>query len=292
LSLRSRVSLRGSAFGLLIAALVISGAGPAASQSTARDDAARRSVLEYARWAEQVLASPPAGVQFLPLLEDRLAERVGRARDEHALGALRRDAGLRRAARAHAVDMLERDYTGHVDADGRSAPERVGILDRRFIGLVGENLAEQVGVPADAVVEQVGPMASKLVSGFFGSPEHRKNLLDPDYTHQGIGAAAAGDRLIIVHVFGARRAVLKQELPLQVRQGAELPLAFEQGEGLSTRAKYAFAKPGQPAGDVVPLDLALSEVTVEPGTYQLEFFFSTSQANRFAVVPGPILIVE
>jgi hypothetical protein len=142
------------------------------------------------------------------------------------------------------------------------------------------------------VAEQVGPTALKLVNGFLNSPEHRKNLLDPDYTDQGIGAAAAGDRLIVVHVFGARRALLQQELSLQVRQGAELPLAFEQGEGLSTPAKYAFAKPGQPAGDVVPLDLGLSEVAVEPGTYQLEFFFSTGQANRFAVVPRPILVVE
>jgi uncharacterized protein YkwD len=290
--MRSGISLHGAIRAFLIVAVVISGVGRAASQSSDPADGAQRSVLEYAGWAEQVLASPPAGVQFLPALEDRLAERVGKARDEHAQEALRRDAGLQRAARAHAVDMLERDYTGHIGPDGRSAIERVGILDRRFIGLVGENLAEQVGFPADAVAEQAGPTALRLVSGFRGSPEHRKNLLDPDYTDQGIGAAAAGDRLMVVHVFGARRAALRQDLPLQVRQGAKLPLAFEEGAGLSTPAKYAFARPGQRAGEVVPLEVALNEVALEPGTYQLKFFLSTGQSNRFAVVPGPILVVE
>ena len=282
---------RGGAMAGLIAALVIGGAVAGASQGSDQDDA-RRSVLGYADWAEQVLAEPPAGIQFLPTLEDRLAERVSKARAEHDLGTLRRETGLRGAARAHAMDMLQRDYTGHIGPAGRSATERVGILDRRFIGLTGENLAENVGIPAAAVAGQVGPMALKLVSGFLDSPEHRKNLLNPDYTHQGIGAAAEGDRLIVVHVFGARRAALKEDLPLQVSQGATLPLAFEEGEGLSTPAKYAFARPSEPRGEVVPLDVALNEVVVEPGAYQLQFFLPTEQGNRFAVVPGPIVVVQ
>ena len=135
-------------------------------------------------------------------------------------------------------------------------------------------------------------MALKLVSGFLESPDHRKNLLDPDYTQHGIGAAAAGDRLIVVHAFGDPRAAIAQELRLQVAQGAELPLRFEQGDGLRTPAKYAFARPGQPAGEVVPLDVTLKEVAVEPGTYQLQFFLPTEQSNRFAVVPGPVVVVE
>jgi hypothetical protein len=122
-------------------------------------------------------------------------------------------------------------------------------------------------------------MALKLVSGFLESPDHRENLLNPDYTDHGIGAAAAGDRLIVVHVFGARRGALEQDLPLQVSQGAELPLAFEEGEGLSTPVKYGFARLGQPTAEVVPLDVALSEVVVEPGAYQLQFLCRPSRAT-------------
>ena len=288
----SDILRRGGAVAGLIAGLALGGAVLGADQGSDRDDATGRSALEYAQWAEQVLASPPAGMQFLPTLEDRLAERIGVARREHDLGALRRAAGLQRAARAHAIDMLQRDYTGHIGPAGRSAAERVGILDRRFIGLTGENLAENVGLPAAAVADQVGPMAFKLVSGFLDSSGHRKNLLNPDYTRHGIGAAVEGDRLVVVHVFGDRHAALAQDLQLQVAQGAELPLAFEQNESLSTPAKYAFGRPGEPTGEVVPLDVELTEVAVEPGTYQLRFFLPTEQSNRFAVVNGPILVVQ
>lgn len=276
----------------LIAGLVIGGAVPGVSQGSDQDDAARRSVLEYANWAEQVLAAPPAGIRLLPTLEGRLAERVRKERGEREVGVLRRAPGLQRAARAHAVDMLEHDYTSHIGPDGRTVIERVGILDRRFIGLTGENLGENVGIPGDAVVEQLGPMALKLMSGFLDSPDHRKNLLNPDYTDHGIGAAAAGDRLIVVQVFGSRRAALKQDLPLQVPRGARLPLAFEEGEGLSTPVKYGFARPGQPTAEVVPLDVGLNEVVVEPGAYQLQFFLPTEQIDRFAVVPGPVVVVQ
>ena len=170
----------------LAAGLLTSAAVAGASQG----EDAQRSVLEYSRWAEQALAAPPGDVEFLPALEDRLAERVDERRREGDLSPLSRDPGLQRAARAHAIDMLQRDYTGHIGPEGRSATERVGILHRRFIGSTGENLAEHVGIPASAVAEQVGPMAAQLTRGFLDSPEHRKNLLGPDYTDHGIGAAA------------------------------------------------------------------------------------------------------
>ena len=272
----------------LLAWALMTGVVHGASQ----DDAAQRSALAYAVWAEQVLAAPPAGIEYLPALEERIAERVSKERREHDVSTLRLDPGLRRAARAHAVDMLLRGYTGHVGPAGRSAAERVGILDRRFIGSTGENLAENVGIPAQAAAAQVGPMAMKLVGGFLESAEHRENLLHPDYTDHGIGAATQGDRLIVVHVFGARRAALAQDMPLQLAEGGELPLAFAEGEGLSTPAQYGFARAGQPKGEVVPLDVALNEVAVEPGTYQLQFFLPTDQSDRFLVADGPIVVVQ
>lgn len=285
--LPSRLAIAG-----LVAGLLTCGVGPGASQGFAGSDESQRSVLEYARWAEQALSSLPAGIELLPALEDRLAERVSKERRERDLSALSRDPGLHRAARAHAIDMLQRDYTAHVGPAGRSATERVAILHRRFIGSTGENLAEHIGIPANAVAGQAEAMALQLISGFLDSPEHRKNLLEPDYTDHGIGAAASGDRLIVVHVFGARRAALAQDLPLQVPEGAELPLAFQEGEGLSVPAKYGFARPGQPSAEIVPLDAALTEVAVEPGTYQLRFFLPTEQPDRYEVAGGPAIIVQ
>lgn len=285
---RPGFKVRAATAGLLLGLVASSGA-EAIAQGAGSE---RRSVPAYAEWASRVVASPPEGISLLPALEDRLAERAADQRREHDRPPLQRDADLQRAARAHAIDMLERDYVGHFGPEGRSVADRVGILHRRFIGTAGENLAEHTGLPQRAAAEQTGPLALKLMSGFLESPEHRKNLLNPDYTHEGIGAAGEGERLVVVHVFGARLAVLQRDLPLRTLQGAELPLAFQEGEALRTPTKYGFARPGQPLAEVVPLDVAIREVAVAPGTYRLTFFLPVDQSDGFLVAPGPILLVR
>jgi len=281
--LRVRFAIAGILVGLL--------AGDGAQGTSQDADPGRRSVLEYAEWARQVVASPPAPISLLPALEDGLARRAGDQRREHDLPAMHPDPDLQRAARAHAIEMLERGYLGHTSPDGRSVADRVGILHRRFIGATGENLAEYTGLPHQAA-DQTGSLALKLMSGFLESPEHRENLLNPDYTHHGVGAAGQGEQLVVVHVFGAWRAALQRDLPLELPEGAELPLAFEQGEGLSAPAKYGFGRAGQPSVEIVPLDVAQNKVAVEPGTYQLQFFLPTDQPDRYEVANGPAIIVQ
>jgi uncharacterized protein YkwD len=254
----------------------------------------RASPLGYARWAEQALEEPPDGVRFMDHLSQRLLELTHRRRGHTPgrLHPLEEDQGLSRAARAHALDLLERTYLDHLDRHGRTASERVGILDRRFVGAVGENLAEHIGLEADAVADQIGPLAHRIMDGWMRSSGHRHNLLSPTYTHQGIGAAVQGERLVVVHVFGERRAALEEPLPISVKSGHELPLTVSPGSGHRVPEKYGFARPGQPAGDVVTIDLSAREVMVDPGTYRVEFFIPTEQSNTFSVADGPIVVVE
>ena len=281
--LRVRFAIAGILVGLL--------AGTGAHGTSQDADPGRRSVPEYAEWARQVVASPPAGISLVPALEDELAGRVGEQRREHDLPTMQPDPDLQLAARAHAIEMLERGYLGHVSPDGHTVAGRVGILHRRFIGSTGENLAEHTGL-AHQAADQTGPLALKLMSGFLESPEHRENLLDPDFTHHGVGAAGQGERVVVVHVFGARRAALQRDLPLQVPEGAELPLAFGQGQGLSAPEKYGFGRAGQRSAETMPLDVALNEVAVGPGTDQLQFFLPTEHPDRYEVANGPAIIVQ
>lgn len=44
-------------------------------------------------------------------------------------------------------------------------------------------------------------IARKVVDGWMNSPGHRRNILEPEYTHGGIGIAAVNDYLIITHNF-------------------------------------------------------------------------------------------
>lgn len=261
---------------------------------SAETDGGRDSPVGYAAWAKQVLETPPASIGMLDELSARLTEMAAKRRRDAAgrLRPLADHGGLGRAARAHAIDLLDREYMDHASPDGRTASERVGILDRRFVGGVGENLAEHVGLGEEELRDQIGPLALKIMDGWMASSGHRHNLLSPEYTHQGIGAAVRGDRLVVVHVFGARQATLEEPLPIAVKAGRELPLGVSENAGGLAPEKYALAPAGQPASEVVALDLSSNEIVVDPGIYRLEFFIPTKQSQTFAVADGPILVVE
>lgn len=253
----------------------------------------RSTAVGYAEWAKAAVASPPPGTRFLGDLKLQLADLANRRRA--ATGdapALAPDPGLELAARAHALDMLERGYMDHVGPDGRDVGDRVAILHRRFIGGTGENLAEHEGLEVGQLAEQAAPLAGKIVDGWMASPGHRQNLLEPEYSHHGLAAAGRGDRVVMVHVFGRRRALLQEPLPLEVERGARLPLEVEPSGDTPPPQKFAFAPAGKAAAELVTLDLAASEVVVGPGEYQLKFFIPTGREGYFEIADGPLLVVR
>ena len=246
----------------------------------------------YAEWAEAALADPHPEIRFLAPLEQRLVELTNQRRAEAGIAPLDADPGLERAARAHALDMLARDYMDHVGPDGRDVGDRVAILHRRFIGGTGENLAEHRGIGVAELADQAGPLAVKMVDGWMDSPGHRKNILEPDYTHVGLAAAGEGDRLVIVQVFGRRSALLAEPLPLEVEQGAELPLAIQTSGDARAPQKFAFAPPDTATEELVTLELSSNEVVVGPGRYRLKFMIPTEREGYFSVADGPLLVVR
>ena len=260
----------------------------------AAEEADRSALEDYAIWANRSLKSLPEGVQLLEPLARRLVEltSVRRREADADLEPLETDPELLPAARAHALDMLERGYFDHVTPGGLGPSDRVALLHRRLVGGVGENIAEHRGLSAGQLEAQVGPLAVKIMDGLIQSPAHRENILNPEYTHLAIAAVAKGEGLVVVQLFEARRALLAERLPLHVRRGEKLPLKFEQGQGLAVPAEYAYARPGQSVQELVALDLSSHEVAVGPGVYFLKFLFPTEQTDRFDVVDGPAIFVR
>lgn len=133
-----------------------------------------------------------------PALEAALLVETNRVRAEHGLGPLRTDPGLVRAARAHAAENAARGVLDHgsPDPDRDTPAERVA---RAGVALVeiGENLAR---IPGDAA-------AARAVEGWLASPPHRRNLLDPTFTHVGFGTAAGPGGHYLVQLLGARPLV-------------------------------------------------------------------------------------
>lgn len=107
---------------------------------------------------------------------------VQRAR--HDLRPLRQNADLARSSARHSQDMVDDNYFDHVSPAGETPLARIKAstyLPRRSAYLVGENIAlgtMQLATPAS------------IVAGWMRSPDHRANILNPDFRDSGIGIIA------------------------------------------------------------------------------------------------------
>jgi hypothetical protein len=94
--------------------------------------------------------------------------------------ALKLNSQLTAAAQAKANDMAGRDYWSHKTPDGEEPWVFVAEQSYNYQKL-GENLA--TGFSNEQAT----------VNGWYASPPHRENLLDPNYTEVGFGIASVPD---------------------------------------------------------------------------------------------------
>jgi uncharacterized protein YkwD len=148
---------------------------------------------------QTAFAGLPSLLPSLPehYLEDRLLTLTNDARSAAGLTPLSRSAVLAQAARQHAEEMLRLGYFGHVSP----TPGRRTLEDRvRLVGgthaAAGENLANVSIRDLD--------VASRIIDGWFASPGHRANLLEPAWTHVGFGLSEdRNGHAYVVQVFAS-----------------------------------------------------------------------------------------
>ncbi|MET9393041.1 CAP domain-containing protein [Streptomyces sp. NPDC006624] len=104
---------------------------------------------------------------------------TNRERARAGLPPLAADPRLTAAAQAHSADMVARAFYAHTAPDGTRPWDRAAAAGstRRAIG---ENIACGQRSPAD------------VVEGWMNSPGHRANILQPGFTHLGVGFAGGG----------------------------------------------------------------------------------------------------
>lgn len=93
-----------------------------------------------------------------------------------AAPALKWHDALQKSATHHAEDMAKHGYFEHQDRDGNIAPVR----------------ARRAGYPSSYVGENLGAgytTASLAMAGWLASTSHCQNIMNPNYTHVGIGYA-------------------------------------------------------------------------------------------------------
>ena len=110
--------------------------------------------------------------------EQELFRLVNEERTSRGLNTLIWDEDLANVGRLHSKDMWLRQFFAHVNPDGLDPFQRMTAAGISFT-LAGENLA----------LAPTTPVAHK---GLMESPEHRANILKPEYGHLGIGAIRNG----------------------------------------------------------------------------------------------------
>lgn len=104
-------------------------------------------------------------------------------RQNQGVPALTVDHFLEVAALGHSQEMARLGYFDHNSpTPGRETPDLRIRLAGSAAPRTGENLAMFGGIPE-------AKLAENAVTGWMNSPGHRRNLLDPSFTHIGIGVA-------------------------------------------------------------------------------------------------------
>lgn len=111
---------------------------------------------------------------------------VNEQRTQNGVPALEVDqAGVTNAAIKHSRNMARTGIASHV-IDGKGPADRLRDENVSFTA-VGENIyyswCQTNGQPSYNVAD----FAQKAVSWWMNSPGHRANILNPDFTHTGIG---------------------------------------------------------------------------------------------------------
>jgi len=142
--------------------------------------------------AADLMAVPPqAATADIHALEQQMFRLVNAARRAHLPGwlgttRLRWHEGLATVARGHSADMLARQYVDHVSPEGITAVQRIERYGIRYLAC-GENIGVVYGSAghADGIDD--------IHHAFMNQPRrltnHRGNLLNPIWTHAGIGIA-------------------------------------------------------------------------------------------------------
>ncbi len=111
--------------------------------------------------------------------------------------ALKMDTRLESAATAHSEEMARLAFFSHISpTPGRETPEQRILQAGAVARATAENIASFTGYPE-------ATLAQEAVKGWMDSPGHRQNLLNPDYTHIGIGVSLKGNQYYLTQKFCA-----------------------------------------------------------------------------------------
>jgi uncharacterized protein YkwD len=110
--------------------------------------------------------------------EQRMLALVNNERTQRGLAALVMDEKLTRVARQHSQEMLQQHYFAHDSPELGSPFDRMAAAGIHY-RIAGENIA-------------LAPNVERAHTGLMNSPEHKDNILRPEFRRVGIGVVNGG----------------------------------------------------------------------------------------------------
>jgi len=108
--------------------------------------------------------------------EKQMVDLVNSERQKAGVALLTVNSTITNVARNHSRDMFLRRYFSHISPDGLTPADRISKAKLQYT-ILGENLA-------------YAPSVTVAHEGLMNSPEHKKNILDPQFHKIGIGVVA------------------------------------------------------------------------------------------------------
>jgi uncharacterized protein YkwD len=143
-------------------------------------------------------------------LERRLFELANEERQKSGLRPLHFSPELAAGARRHSGDMAGRHVLSHVGSTGESFDDRLVAAGLYFSG-GGENVARSFSATAE-----------QIHASLMQSPEHRKNILGPDFDTIGVGAVMNAEAVFFVTDDFLERLVVLDRETSRERAGATI----------------------------------------------------------------------
>ena len=150
--------------------------------------------LKFAALLGTIVAITGFTHSFSALSMDRISGLVNADRLQGGLPALSLNSTLNLAAYAKAEDMISNHYFAHTSPEGIAPWFWIKTLGYNYT-YAGENLA--IGYQS----------ASDLVNSWMQSPDHRANILSPNYQDMGLAVIKSQDSTLVVQMFGTPHQV-------------------------------------------------------------------------------------
>lgn len=136
-------------------------------------------------------------------IESKIIELTNYERKKKSLPELNYNRNLMIAARQHSYEMLIKDYFSHISPLDIN---RIPVIRMYNAGIIsyktGENIAKQAGNLLPVLLENNrDSIARDVVYNWMNSSEHRKNILDEDYSDIGVGVSNDDSILMITQNF-------------------------------------------------------------------------------------------